>query len=314
MATTNLVLKICIGAWGNARALRDGTVKIPGVDLEFVEIDPVHTAFKRMIERLEFDVSEMAMTTYMVARSFDKPLTALPLVLFRKFHHGTILYNVSPGVREPKDLEGKKVGFRAYAQTGPTWSRGILHHEYGVDLSKVTWVTYEGSHVAELQDPENVVRAPQGKKMVDMLLDGEIDAAIGADVSDFERVKPLISDAPAVEAEWYRRTGIYPMNHIVVIKSELAARHPWLQAELFNAFKKAKEIYLDRLYREGPSFPEDKLTLELRETVDGDPLPFGVRANRKAVEALSQYALEHGILPRPYSVEEFFGPGVADLE
>lgn len=313
MTTTTLSLKILIGNHGCTKALKDGTITVPGVTLNFVEVVPVFKAFKAMVRNLEFDVSEMAFTTYMLARSFDKKMTALPIVVMRIFHHGTILCNVNAGIRDPKDLEGKKVGMRAYAQTGPTWSRGILHNEYGVDLNKVTWVTYEGSHVAEFQDPKNCVRAPEGKKMDEMLVAGEIDAAIGAGAVDSPQVKPLFAGASEIEAAWFRKTGIYPVNHIVVVKSELASAQPWVLAELFNAFKSAKELYLERLAADGPSTADDKLKLRLKEIVGGDPLPYGVAQNRKGIEALARYAYQQKMIPKEYRIEDLFDPTVITL-
>jgi 4,5-dihydroxyphthalate decarboxylase len=313
MTTTNLVLKTAIGNYGNTKALKDGTIKVPGVTFDFVEILPVYKAFKSMVQNLEFDVSEMAFTTYMLARDFDKQLTALPIVLVRIFHHGTILCNVKSGIREPKDLEGRRVGIRAYAQTGPTWSRGILQNEYGVDLNTVTWVTYEGSHVSEYQDPKNCVRAPEGKKMDEMLAAGEIDAAIGPNTIDSPEVKPLFAAASDVEAAWFKKTGIYPVNHIVVVKSELAAAHPWVLKELYQAFTSAKELYLERLAADGPSSADDKLKLRLQSTVGGDPLPYGVALNRKGIETLAQYAFQQKMLRKHYRIEDLFDPAVLAL-
>lgn len=314
MATNeNLILKTAIGTYGHTQMLKDGSVKAAGITFEFADISPAHKAFKPMVERLAFDVSEMALTTYMVAKSFNKPLTALPIVLVRRFHHGTIQCNVRSGIRTPKDLEGKRVGLRAYAQTGPTWSRGILQSDYGVDLGKVTWVSFEGSHVQEYRDPKNVVRAADGKKITDMLLAGELDAAIGADRVDSPEVKPLFEQASDVEAAWFRKTGIYPINHILVVTSELAKSHPWVLQELFGAFKTAKERYLEHLRTNGPSSADDDLWLRLSAIVGGDPLPYGVSANRRGIEALARFSFEQALLPRPYAVEELFDPPAMSL-
>jgi 4,5-dihydroxyphthalate decarboxylase len=309
-----LVLKTAIGSYGNTRALKEGTVKPRGITFDFQEISPVNRAFRPMVDRLEFDLSEMALTTYLMAKSFDKQLTALPIVLVRQFHHGTIQCNVGSGIRTPKDLEGKRVGLRAYAQTGPTWSRGILQNDYGVDLGRVTWVTFEGSHVSEYRDPANVVRADAGKSIIDMLLLGEIDAAVGAGRIDSPKVKPLFDRARDAEEAWFRKTGVYPANHIVVLKTALAAAHPWVVGELFGAFKAAKRLYLDRLTTNGPATPDDELKLRLQAIVGGDPLPYGIPANRKAIETLARYSFEQGLLPRPYTVEEMFDPLTRGLE
>jgi len=313
MTITSLALRTAVGSYGNTKALKDRTVMTPGIDFDFVEISPVYKAFRSMVQHLEFDVSEMALTTYMLAKHFDKQFTALPIVLVRIFHHGTIMYNLKSDIREPRDLEGKRVGVRAYAQTGPTWSRGILQSEYGVDLSKVTWVTFEGSHVDEFQDPDITVRAPAGKELKDMLIAGEIDAAISPQRIVAPEVQPLFVNASEAEAKWFRKTGIYPVNHIVVVKSDLAASHPWVLRKLFDAFKTAKEIYLERLKTNGPSSTDDELKLRLMGIVGGDPLPYGVRSNRKAIEAMARFAFDQKMLPRLYSVEDLFDPAVMDF-
>ena len=303
---TPLVLKTVIGSYGHTKALKEGAFKSEKIIFDFIEYTPTNRAFRPMVENLAFDVSEMALTTYMVAKSFGKQMTALPVVPMRLFHHGAIQYNVKSGIGGPRDLEGKRVGLRAYAQTGPTWSRGILQSEYGVDLGKITWVSFEGSHVAEYKDPENVIKAEAGKKIGEMLLSGEIDAAIGADRIDSPEVKPLFDRAVELETAWYKKTGIYPVNHVVVVKSELVSAYPWLLGELFEAFKTAKKIYLDRLYKHGPSSPADEQNLRLRAIVGGDPLPYGIMPNRRAIEALAQFSFEQGLLPRPYRIEELF--------
>ena len=313
MTTTPLALKTAIGNYGNTKALKDGTVAIPGITFDFVEISPIYKAFRSMVQQLTFDVSEMAFTTYMLARDFHKQFTALPIVLVRIFHHGTIMCNIKSGIRKPKDLEGKRVGVRAYAQTGPTWSRGILRSEYGVDLNKVAWVTFEGSHVDEFQDPDITVRAPEGKGLNDMLIAGEIDAAISPQKIVAPEVKPLFADASDAEANWFKKTGIYPINHIVVVKSELAASHPWVLRKLFDAFKTAKEIYLHRLSTNGPASADDELKLRLMGIVGKDLFPCGVRPNRKAMEAMARFAFDQKMLPRLYRVEDLFDPAVMDF-
>ena len=314
MTTNSLVLKTAIGNYGNTKSIKDGTVKLPGISFDFVEIIPVYKAFQPMVRQLAYDVSEMAFTTYLLAKSFNKPITALPIVLVRIFHHGTIMCHIQSGIKIPKDLEGRKVGIRAYGQTGPTWSRGILQNDYGVDLGKVTWVTFEDSHIGEFRDPKNAIRAPEGKKLDEMLIAGEIDAAISPHRINAPSVEPLFPRASDVEAAWFKKTGIYPINHIVVVKSELALSHPWILGELFSAFKSSKELYLDRLNRKGPSTTEDELQLQLRGIVGGDPLPYGVPANRKAIEAIARYAFEQKIVPKQYRVDELFDPAVMYLQ
>ncbi|MDA8124646.1 MAG: ABC transporter substrate-binding protein [Deltaproteobacteria bacterium] len=314
MTETPLVLKTVLGDYGQVMALKEGIVVSERLKFAFVEdYHPTNRAFRPMVERLPFAVSEMALTTYMVAKSFGKKMTALPVVPMRLFHHGAIQTHAKAGIRSPKDLEGKRVGLRAYSQTGPTWSRGILQHEYGVDLGRINWVSFEGSHVAEYQDPGNVVRAEAGKKLGEMLLAGEIDAAIGAEKLDSPDVKPLFARASDEEAAWFKKTGIYPVNHVVVVKSDLVAAHPWLLGELFGLFKAAKERYLATLAYEGAATPEDEKLLRQKAIVGEDPLPYGMAANRLAIETLSRYCTEQGLLPRPYALEEFFEPSALAL-
>ena len=175
-------------------------------------------------------------------------------------------------------------------------------------------ITYEGSHVREFQDPRNVTRAPGGKRLIDMLVAGAIDAAIGAEGVTSPDVRPLIPDASKVEAAWFKKTGIYPVNHMVVVKRSLVDSHPWILGALFGAFKTAKELYLNRLNREGPSTDDDRVKLQLKEIVGEDPLPYGVPPDRKSYETLGRFAFEHGILPRPYRVEDLFDRSVLDLK
>ena len=192
----------------------------PGIRFEHIEVSPIVAAFRRMVRTLEFDVSEMAITTYLTAKAHGKPFTALPIFVMRQFHHAPIVYNVKSGVKSPKDLEGKKVGVRAYTVTTGVWARGILATEYGVDLGKVTWVVVDEEHVQEYQKPSNVLEQP-GANLGEMVAKGELAAAIGAGQVDSPDVKPLIASPREAEAAWYRKTGIYPINHTVVVKDSL---------------------------------------------------------------------------------------------
>jgi len=178
----------------------------------------------------------------------------------------------------------------------------------------VNWVTFEESHVGEFHDPNIAVRAPEGKGLQDMLIAGEIDAAISPQRIVAPEVKPLFADASDAEAKWFKKTGIYPINHIVVVKSDLASSHPWVLHKLFEAFKTAKEIYLDRLNTKGASSADDELKLRLMGIVAGDPLPYGIRPNRKAIETIARFAFDQKMMPKHYRVEDLFDPAVIDLE
>jgi len=310
--TTTTVLKTLLGTYPHTKALKDGTVTVPGFELEFANIEPVHSGFGAMADRLEFDVAEMAITTYILARSFDKPITALPVVVLRSFHHRRVHYNVKSGIREPKDLEGKRVGVRSYTVTTVLWVRGVLAHEYGVDLDKVTWVTFEGAHVKAYQNPPNVELAPDGKKLGQMLLDGEIDAAIGAEGVDSPDVRPLIPNAAEAEISWYGKYGVYPVNHLVTVRNDLVAQQPRILEQLYTGFTAAKQAYIQRLEAEGPASAADRDLIRLKSIV-GDPLPYGVGPNRPAIEMAAKLAYEQHIVPKVYTVDELFRPDVIAL-
>src|SRR6266849_3681817 len=190
-----LKLKTVTRTQGNNEALKSGIVKPRTFEFDFHEVDPLIDAFRRMVRALEFDISEMALTTYITARAHGKRFTALPIFLVRAFHHGAIVHNTKAGIEGPKDLEGRKVGVnRGYTVTTGLWARSVLQEEHGVDLGKITWVLSGDEHVAEYRPPANVVPIEKGKKMGDMLAAGELAAAIGIEV-DHPDVKPLIPNA-----------------------------------------------------------------------------------------------------------------------
>jgi 4,5-dihydroxyphthalate decarboxylase len=302
------ILKTAIATYPHTKGLKDGTVTAPGLQFEHVEVSPIVGAFRRMVRTLEFDVSEMAITTYLTARAYDKAFTALPVFIMRQFHHSPIVYNVKSGVQSPKDLEGKKVGVRAYTVTTGVWVRGILATEYGVDLDKITWVVVDEEHVQEYRKPSNVLERP-GANLGAMVAQGELAAAIGAGQVDSPDVKPLIPNAREAEAAWYRKTGIYPINHTVVVKDSLLRADPTLAPRLFHAFAEAKALFLRQMSL-GAELPADAQALAQRRSVVGDdPLPYGIAPNRKALEAVIQFAHDQKILPRKISVEEMFTGG-----
>src|SRR5918996_788450 len=304
-ATSTTVLKTAIATYPHTKALRDGVVTAPGLQFEHLDISPIIVAFRRMCRGLEFDVCEMAITTYLTARAYHKPFTALPIFVLRQFHHAPIVYNVKSGVSSPQDLEGKKVGVRAYTVTTGVWARGILATEYGVDLDKITWVVVDEEHVQEYRKPANVMERP-GASLAEMLVKGELAAAIGVGKVDSADAKPLIPDAAAAEAAWYRKTGIYPINHTVVVKDALLQSDPSLASRLFAGFEAAKAQFLKQL-SSGAELPADAQVLAKRRSIVGDdPLPNGLARNRKALEAIVRFAYEQKILPRTVKPEEMF--------
>jgi 4,5-dihydroxyphthalate decarboxylase len=314
-ATGTTVLKTAIATYPHTKALKDGSVTAPGLQFEHLEVSPIVRAFRRMCRGLEFDVSEMAITTYLTARAYDKPFTALPIFVLRQFHHAPIVYHVKSGVKSPKDLEGKKVGVRAYTVTTGVWARGILATEYGVDLSQVTWVLNDEEHVEEYQQqyPANVIYQA-GANLGDMVASGELAAAIGVGRVDSPDVKPLIPNAHEAEAAWFRKTGIYPINHTVVVKDSLLQADPTLAPRLFQAFKAAKDVFLQRLSAGAQLSADEQSLAQRRSLVGDDPLPNGLAPNRKTLEAVIQFAYEQKILPRLVSPEEVFSRNTLDLE
>jgi 4,5-dihydroxyphthalate decarboxylase len=305
-----MLLKTVTRTQGNNAALKSGAVKPEGFEFEFVEVDPLIDAFRRMVRGLEFDVCEMAMTTYITARAHGKRMTGLPIFLMRQFHHGAVKYNTKSGIASPKDLEGRKVGVnRGYTVTTGLWARSVLQHQYGVDLDKITWVLSGDEHVAEYRPPANVVPIEKGRKMADMLASGELAAAIGVD-ADHPDVKPLIADAKAAAFESLRSRGHYPINHLMVVKDELLQAHPELGPRIFAAFAEAKRLYVERLRAGAIEKPTaiDELHQRVMEITGKDPLPYGIAPNRQALQEAVQSALEQKIITEPVTVEELFPP------
>lgn len=308
-------LKTAIATYPHTKGLKDGSVRVPGVELAHVEIAPIVGAFRRMCRGLEFDVCEMAITTYLTARAYGKPFTALPVFVMRQFHHAPIAVNAKAGVRTPRDLEGKQVGVRAYTVTTGVWARGILATEYGVDLDAITWVVNDEEHVQEYQRsyPPNVQYRP-GANLAEMVARGDLAAAIGLGNVDSPDVKPLIPDAAAAEAAWYGKTGIYPLNHTVVVKDSLLQADPNLGPRLFAAFKEAKAQLLEQ-FASGAALTGDAQILARRRAVVGDdPLPYGLARNRVALEAVIRFAIDQKILPRPVAPEAMFAAQTVDLD
>jgi 4,5-dihydroxyphthalate decarboxylase len=278
-----LVLRTALGLSPLVRALKDGRVASDRVRFDFVEVEPVTRAFRRMTRAMEFDLCEMALTTHAQARAFGKPITALPVVLLRGLHHGALICRRDSTLQGPADLVGKRIGVRAWSQTTGVWVRGVLRDEYDVAHASMTWVTEEDAHVQEFVDPPFVQRIAAGQDLRAMLLSGEIDAAVALAGRDPAAVRTVIPDADVAAAEWSRRAGVYPINHIVVVKDALLTAHPWLAVELMRLF------------------------LASRDVADST-VPYGIDANRPAIELLMRYAAEQGLIPRPFRVDELFVP------
>ena len=311
----NIALKTVFRPLGHTELLKDGSVTPRGFEIEYEDVPVLIQAFRRMVRNLEFDVCELAFTTYLCAKSHGKPFTAIPVFPARVFHHGAILYNTKAGIRNPKDLEGRIVGVhRGYTVTTGVWARSILEHEYGVDLKKVTWLLSGDEHVEEFRPPANVVPIERGKKLEDMLAAREIPAAINIEM-DHPDVKPLIPNPKEAGFEALRTRGHYPINHTVVVKNELLNAHPNLAADLFDAFVAAKRPYVEQLKKDQIASPSktDQTYKRVMDITGADPLPYGVRPNRQMIEAVMQYAVEQGILARSFTMEDLFARGTLDL-
>ena len=276
-------LKTLIGTYPHTAPLKSGALRSDRLDFEFTEIVPVWDGFKGMIRDDKYDVSEMAVVTYLLAKAHGKPLALLPAAMVGRFQHPYAIYNASKGPMTPADLKGKRVGIRSFTTTTGAWIRGILANDYGVDLDSIQWVTFEEPHVAEYKDTTQ--RAREGKKIVPMLLDGELDAVLG-ESSDDPRIKSLFGDPQAEAQRWYAKHKVVPINHLVVMRSHDVAAAP----------DDAREVY--RLLREGKRLAGPAAA--------PDPTPFGAEANRPSLAMIAEYAFQQRLLPRRVSVDDMF--------
>src|SRR6516162_4163072 len=241
MATaTKLKLHTMLGNYPITKPLKSGAVRSDLVDFDFVEVKVANNLFKQVVRDARYDVAELAIVTYLQAKAYGKPYVLLPAVVVSRGQHHTIAYNPQRGALKPSELEGKRVGVRAYTVTTGTWVRGILASDYGIDLSKVEWITFEDPHVAEYRDPDVIKRAPLGKELVQMLLDGEIDAAVVGDKLPDPRLRHLIPDADAAAQKWAERHRGIPINHMVVVRQELSRSHPDVVADMFRKLHASK--------------------------------------------------------------------------
>jgi 4,5-dihydroxyphthalate decarboxylase len=283
-----VAVRALLGDYPVTQALKKGEVKSPSLHLDFADVKTVSTAFKRVVRDLEFDCAELAIVTFLMARAYGKPLVLLPAVVMSRFQHPHIVYNAERGPLAPSDLAGRRVGMRSYTVTTTTWLRSILANDYGVDLDRVTWVTFEEPHVAEFRDPPSVERAAEGKELRAMLLAGEIDAAILPAVPDDPRLKPLISDPGKAAEAWHKKYGAIQINHMMVVKDSLSKSAPDAVREIYRLLAESKKAA--RLPRPG----------EL------DSTPFGLEANRRNLEVAIDTVYRQKMIPRRLAVEELF--------
>ena len=308
-----MALRIVIGNYGLTRSLKENPDARGGLDLEFVAFDSIPAAMRRQVRELEFDVCEMALTTYLCARAAGKAITAIPVFVTRNFHHWAAFRHLDTGIRGPKDLEGRPVAVnRGYTVTTGLWIRGVLQHEYGVNLDRITWLPTDEEHVAEYHAPPNVDYRFRGRSAEELLLKEGVGAAVGDVRSNAPEIKPLISDAREAGFAYYRKTGIYPINHMITLSQRAVAARPTLAHELFEIFEAAKTAYLKRLDAGGDGSAADQAALALKAVV-GDPFPYGVAANRKTLEAAAHFCVEQHMTRDKLAVEPLFTPDTLAL-
>lgn len=311
---TQPVLKTVTRTQGNNAALKDGTVTPEGFVFEFEEVPVLVHAFRRMVRQLEFDVCEMALTTYLCAREHGVRFTGLPIFLVRAFHHGAILHDINNPVKNLKALEGKRVGVnRGYTVTTGVWGRAVMQEEYGVDLDKVTWVLSGDEHVEAYRPPPNVVPMEEGKTIEGMLKSGELAAAINIKTDDPD-IQPVIPNPTEAGIAAFRRSGHYPINHLVVVRDEVLDAYPDVAVAVFNAFAESKRLYLEKLRAGAIEKPTemDRLYARMLELTD-DPLPYGIAPNRQVLDNLIEHAGRQQILRKPVDIESVFAPATRNL-
>ncbi|HEV7664353.1 MAG TPA: ABC transporter substrate-binding protein [Chloroflexota bacterium] len=287
-----LTLKTAIGTYQHTRPLKDGRITSPRVCLDHVEIVPANRAFRPMVNQLAYDLSELALVTYLLARTFQRPLVGVPVILMQQSAYNMLLVRPDSPLTDPRSLAGKTIGVRSYSQTTGVWLRGMLHDQFGLDLDSLSWITFEPSHVDGFVDPPNARRAPDGATVASMLRAGEIDAAAGLEPADYPDLRHLIPNAVEVEREWVRQTGVEPINHTLVVRQDIVTANPWLVDELARMVRAAKAF----VSTDGATSPAADVPAD------------GVEPNRGGLTLLARYAFEQHITPRTLTAEELY-PG-----
>ncbi|WP_146588520.1 ABC transporter substrate-binding protein [Puniceibacterium confluentis] len=320
-------ITISLRSYGHTADLKAGLIPVDGADLDFIEVVPQVHAFRRMVRAQEFAVCELAPTTYFIAKCIGHaPYTALPVFFERRFHHGGFVVREESGITEPKGLEGQRAGVRSYSGTTGVWTRGVFMNEFGMDNDRVTWVVYDEEHVTQLILPPNVEHAPP-RSLSSLMASGAIQggflsradkaandghAGLGraGDAPETAAYRELVDDAIDRGAEWFGRTGIYPMHSLLVIRDDVLAARPGLARALYDALSENKRRHVAALM-DGTAREkiDDRYRAQAR-VVGGDPLPYGLEANRPSLEALMRYAVQQRLIPadKARPVDELFVP------
>ncbi|SLN64246.1 4,5-dihydroxyphthalate decarboxylase [Roseivivax jejudonensis] len=298
---------------GNNRALKEGAVGLPDFELDFEEVNPLPRAFRRMVREGAYDVSEMALTTFLCARAHGAPLTGLPIFLVRDFHHKSMAMNAAACLSGPKDLEGRRVGvMRGYTVTTGVWARTILAEEHGVDLGQVTWARSDDEHVASFVPPPNVEELGGEGSLEDQIRAGDPVAGVGLPAKG-EGLVPVIADPFEAGLAACRDRGFYPINHLVVVRDDVLAAHPGLADQLFDAFAASRDLYLADLAagRIAEPAPTDRVHAAV-SAAGHAPLPYGIAPNRAVLETLMAQAVAQRIVDAPIPLEDLFAPELHD--
>jgi 4,5-dihydroxyphthalate decarboxylase len=313
-------LTLACGDYDRTHALVDGTIKPEGLELNWLDL-PHLEIWTRMLNFYDFDASEMSLASYVIAKTLDKPLIALPLFPARAFRHSYIFINANSGIKEPRDLIGKRVGLGEFQQTATVWIRGIMQHEYGIDLSQIRWFTWTAKSRMEMPLPKRyqVEKIQPGLGADQWLIRGDLDAVLCASLfPSFARgapnVRRLFENYQEVEAAYFRKTGIFPIMHTLVMREELWREQPWIATSLYQAFQQAKGLAYRRLddlspYKISMAWFREPMQRQ-REILGEDPWCDGLEANRKTVETLVEYLYEQEMISRKPTVEELFAPNI----
>jgi 4,5-dihydroxyphthalate decarboxylase len=285
-SSDRLVWHTMLGDYPNTRALKQGTMTSPLVDLRFDDVPVPNKAFKRVVRDLEYDVAELAVVTFLMARARGAPLVLLPVVIFSRNPLTYLVTRVDAGIDTPRDLHGRRVGVRSYTTTTAVWVRALLTHECGVDVDRIQWLTWEEGHVANIVDPSNVTRAASEASPAAMLLAGDLDAAIVDPVPADPRVKLVVADADDVYARWRQRHDARAINHMVVLRASFCRAHPQAVREVFRLLAESRDA--------------------ADSGFDRDSAPLGLAANRRSLERAVDYAHEQGLIAEPLSIDALF--------
>jgi len=291
---TQVTLYSLLGNHAGTRALKAGLVPSSLVGFEFADVKAVYTQFKAIMRDLKYDFGEIAINTYLQGFEYGKPYALLPATVMGRSQHHTIFFNADRGPLTAAELSGKRIGVRAYTQTTGVWVRGFLAEDYGVDLQSLTWITFEEPHLAEYREPANVRRADPGKELKQMLLDGEIDAAILGDVAAEEPLEHLIPDHAEAAQRWARSHGGVPINHMAVIRQSLIESRPDVVSEVYRLLTESRAM------ADLPAGPDD-------------PLRIGVNATRQSIERMIEYSFQQQLISRRPTVDELFADAVRVL-